>query len=64
MCIRDRENSDTDDNSVLLLIIIPVTSVFIMLTFVNINDHYTLLSLIHIYSYLPAMVPDLRLQEL
>ena len=37
-----QENSDTDDNSVLLLIIIPVTSVFIMLTFVNINDHYTL----------------------
>ena len=35
-------NTDTDDNSVLLLIVIPVTSVFIILTFVNINDHYTL----------------------
>lgn len=35
-------HSDTEDNSVLLLIIIPVASVFIMLTFVNINDHYTL----------------------
>ena len=36
-----QENSDTDDNSVLLLIIIPVTSVFIMLTFVNINTRST-----------------------
>lgn len=37
-----QDKSDSNDNSVFLLIIIPVTSVFIMLTFVNINDHYTL----------------------
>lgn len=37
-----QDKSDFNDNSVFLLIIIPVTSVFIMLTFVNINDHYTL----------------------
>lgn len=37
-----QKTSDPYDNSVLLLMIIPVTSVFITLTFVGMNDHYTL----------------------
>ena len=37
-----QKTADPHDNSVLLLLSIPVTSVFIMLTFVSINDHYTL----------------------
>ena len=37
-----QETTDPYDNSVLLLMIIPVTSVFIMLTFVGMGDQYTL----------------------
>lgn len=37
-----QKDSASYDNSVFLLIFIPIVSVFIMLTFVNINDHYTL----------------------
>lgn len=37
-----QKTTDPYDNSVLLLMIIPVTSIFIMLTFVGMGDHYTL----------------------
>ena len=39
-----QQNEEHSDKSLLLLIFIPVTSVFIMLTFVNINDNVVLTS--------------------
>ncbi len=38
-----QKTADPYDSSVLLLIIIPVTSIFIMLTFVGMDDQYTLI---------------------